>query len=67
MWLVDSFFKKLNIPKLSEEQRTSCEGLITTENVRRQSKYSRMVKHQEMMEYLLNFVRILWDILADEL
>ena len=27
----DSFFKKLNIPKLNEEQRTSCEGLISKE------------------------------------
>ena len=28
---IDSFFKNLNIPKLSEEQRTSCEGLISKE------------------------------------
>ena len=35
MWLVDSFFKKLNFPKLSEEQRTSCEGLVTKEECKK--------------------------------
>ena len=31
----DSFFKKLNIPKLNEEQRTSCEGLISREECKK--------------------------------
>jgi len=31
----DSFFKKLNIPKLNEEQKTSCEGLISKEECKK--------------------------------
>ena len=31
---IEAFLNRLNIPKLSEEQRQSCEGRITTEECR---------------------------------
>ena len=31
----DSFLKKLNVPKLNEEQRTSCEGLLSKEECKK--------------------------------
>ena len=60
----DSFFKKLNIPKLSEEQRTSCEGLISKEECKKAIEMFENGKTPGN-DGIPN--KKLWDILADQL
>ena len=67
MWLVDSFFKKLNITKLSEEQRTSCEGLLTKEECKKAIEMFENGKTQGHDGILIEIYKKLWDILVDQL
>ena len=53
---IEAFLNKLNIPKLSEKQRQSCEGQITTEECRTTvKKRSKTINHQGMMVSPFNF------------
>ena len=49
--MINSFLKDLNIPKLSEEQKVSCEGKI---NVHCFWKVLQTTNHLGMMEFPLN-------------
>ena len=60
----DSFFKKLNIPKLSEEQRTSCEGFITKEECKKAIENGKTPENDGIP---IEFYKKFWDILADQL
>ena len=63
----DSFFKKLNILKLSEEQRTSCEGLISKEECKKAIEMFENGKTPGNDGIPIQFYKKLWDILSDQL
>ena len=63
----DSFFKKLNIPKLNEEQRTSCEGLISREECKKAIEMFENGKTPGNDGIPIEFYKKLWDTLADQL
>ena len=63
----DSFFKNLNIPKLSEEQRTSCEGQISKEECKRAIEMFENGKTPGNDGMPIEFYNKLWDTLADQL
>ena len=65
--LFDSFFKKLNIPKLNEEQRTSCEGLISKEECKKAIEMFENGKTLGNDGIPIEFYKKLWNILADQL
>ena len=48
----------MNIPKLSEEQKQSCEGNISPEEKNPSKKASKTINHLAMMEYQLNFIKL---------
>ena len=53
--MIESFLKDLNVPKLSEEQKVSCEGKITAEEiVLCYWKVFQRTNHLGMMEFPLN-------------
>ena len=65
--LFDSFFNTLNIPKLSEEQRTSCEGLISKEECKKAIEMFENGKTPGNDGIPIEFYKTLWDILSDQL
>ena len=63
----DFFLKKLNIPKLNEEQKTSCKGLITKEECKKAIEMFENGKTPGKDGIPIEFHKKLWDILADQL
>ena len=63
--LFDSFFKKLNIPRLSEEQRKSCEGLISKEECKKVTEMLMSGKTPGNDGIPIKFYKKLWDISTD--
>ena len=62
---IDSLLRDLNIPKLSEVQRTSCEGLISKEECKKAIEMFENGKPRAMMEYLLSSINkcgTVWEI-----
>ena len=51
------FLNNLNIPKLSEEQKQSCEGEISLEELKSISEAFKRTNHLVMTEYQLNFIK----------
>ena len=60
------FFKKLNIPKLNEEQRTNSEGLISKEKCKNSIEMFENGKTPGNDGIPVEFYKKLWDILADQ-
>ena len=54
---IDSFLNNLNIPKLSEEQKISCEGKSLQRNVFVFLIPFKLTNLQETMEFQLNFIK----------
>ena len=54
-WQTSSFLNSLNIPKLSEEQKTLCEGKISSEECLCILENFQNIKTQAMMAFLSNF------------
>ena len=63
----DSLFRNINIPKLSEEQRTSCEGLISKEECKKAIEMFENGKTNGNDGIPVEFYKIMWDNLADQL
>ena len=63
----DSLFRNINIPKLSEEQRTSCEGLISKEECKKAIEMFDNGKTPGNDGIPVEFYKIMWDNLADQL
>ena len=57
----------MNIPKLNEEQRTSCEGLISKEECKKANEMFKNGKTPGNDGIPIEFFTKLWDILADQL
>lgn len=56
---LNTFLGNSNIPKLSEEQKASCEGRISNirRNVNKHQNLSRQIRLQEMMDCRSNFTK----------
>ena len=57
----------MNIPKLNEEQRTSCEGLISKEECKKAIEMFENGKTPGNDGIPIEFYKKLWDISADQL
>ena len=60
----DDFLRQLNIPKLSEEQKQSCQGAISLEEAKATLALFKLIDHLVMMEYQLNFTNHVGTLLA---
>ena len=56
--LIDNFFPDdAEIPKLNENEKESCEGMISEEECVKAIKSMQMENHQELMVFQLNFTK----------